>query len=91
MDSQREAVNLVKVFSVTKARERDQLGERVTAWIQERPGTTILNTVVRLSSDSRFHCLSIVLLCHEAAALVSRAHVSDGHDAPRPLVHPRSS
>jgi hypothetical protein len=70
-DSQREPVNLVKVFSVTKAREREHLGERVTAWIQERPGTTILNTVVRLSSDSRFHCLSIVLLCHEAAALVS--------------------
>ena len=71
MDSQREAINLVKVFSVTKAREREHLGERVTAWVQERPGTTVLNKVVRLSSDSRFHCLSIVLLCHEAAVVVS--------------------
>ena len=24
-----------------------------------------MNTVVRLSSDRHFHCLSIVLLCHE--------------------------
>ena len=68
MDAQREALNLVKVFSATMARDRDRLGERVTAWIQEHPGATILNTTVRLSSDSKFHCLSIVLLCHESMA-----------------------
>ena len=71
MDSQREVVNLVKVFSVTKAGDRDRLGERVTAWIQERPGTTILNAMVRLSSDSEFHCFSLVLLCHEATGFVA--------------------
>ena len=71
MDSQREALNLVKVFSATMARDRDRLGERVTAWIQEHPGATILNTTVRLSSDRKFHCLSIVLLCHEATASIS--------------------
>src|SRR5437763_603005 len=37
MDAQREALNLVKVFSATMARDRDRLGERVTAWIQEHP------------------------------------------------------
>ena len=26
-------INLVKVFSVTKARDRDDIGARVTAWI----------------------------------------------------------
>ena len=56
-------VNLVKVFSVTKARERQDLGERVTAWIQENPNVQIVNTVVSQSSDQSYHCLSMVLLC----------------------------
>ena len=59
-------VNLVKVFSVTKARERDELGERVMAWIAANPGVKVLSTVVALTSDNRFHCLSMVLLCATA-------------------------
>lgn len=54
--------NLVKVFSATKAKDRDALGEAVTAWIADNPGVRVLKTFVRLSSDSRFHCLSIVLV-----------------------------
>ena len=50
----------VKVFSATKARERESLGERVTEWVrQQKPRIT--NTVVRQSSDSEFHCLSIIV------------------------------
>jgi len=56
-------INLVKVFSVTKARERQDLGERVTAWIQDNPQVKIVNTVVSQSSDQSYHCLSMVLLC----------------------------
>jgi hypothetical protein len=56
-------INLVKVFSVTKARERQDLGERVTAWIQDNPNVQIVNTVVSQSSDQSYHCLSMVLLC----------------------------
>ena len=56
-------INLVKVFSVTKARDRQDLGERVTAWIQENPNVQIVNTVVSQSSDQSYHCLSMVLLC----------------------------
>jgi hypothetical protein len=56
-------VNLVKVFSVTKARERQDLGERVTAWIQQNPNVQVVNTVVSQSSDQSYHCLSMVLLC----------------------------
>ena len=56
-------INLVKVFSVTKARERDDLGARVTAWIAANPGVQILTTIIRQSSDANFHCLSLVLLC----------------------------
>ena len=59
-------INLVKVFSVTKARERDELGERVTSWIAANPEVEIVSTFVRLTSDSRFHCLSMVLMCATA-------------------------
>jgi hypothetical protein len=59
MDSR---ISLVKVFSATKARDRDTLGERVTAWIQANPQVRILSTVVALTSDRAFHCLSMVLI-----------------------------
>ena len=58
--------NLIKVFSATKARERDDLGDRITAWIRSNPGIQVLRTVVSQSSDERFHCLSVVLICAEA-------------------------
>jgi hypothetical protein len=56
-------VGVIKVFSATKARQRDALGEQVTAWIQANPGVQILRTIVAQSSDRKFHCLSIVLIC----------------------------
>jgi hypothetical protein len=58
-----DRINLVKVFSVTKARERDELGNRVTAWIAANPGVKVLRTVVAMTSDQSFHCLSFVLIC----------------------------
>jgi hypothetical protein len=59
-------INLIKVFSVTKARDRDQLGERVTAWIAANPTVEILSTFIAQTSDDRFHCLSMVLICAAA-------------------------
>jgi len=56
-------INLVKVFSVTKAKERQSIGERVTDWIAANPGARIVKTVVSLSSDREFHCFSIILFC----------------------------
>lgn len=53
--------DVVKVFSATKARDRDGLGDRVTEWINENPRIRIVDTVVKQSSDREFHCLSIVL------------------------------
>jgi hypothetical protein len=58
-----DRINLVKVFSATKARDRDTLGDRVTEWIRNNPGVQILRTVISQTSDSEFHCLSFVLLC----------------------------
>ncbi len=51
----------VKVFSATRARERDALGDVVTAWIRANPQVRVMGRVVRQSSDAAFHCLTIVL------------------------------
>ncbi len=61
-------ISLVKVFSATTKRTREELGGRVTDWIRDHPDTRILKTMVRLSSDRSFHCLSIVLLCSNELA-----------------------
>jgi hypothetical protein len=58
-----DRIDLVKVFSATKARDRETLGDRVTEWIRNNPGVQILRTVISQTSDSEFHCLSFVLLC----------------------------
>ena len=52
--------NGVKVFSATKQRDRELLGEWVTRWLAHND-VEIVDTVVRQSSDSGFHCLTIVL------------------------------
>jgi hypothetical protein len=57
-----DKINFVKVFTATRARDRESLGEVVTAWIARNPGVRVLKTFVMLSSDSAFHCLSIVLI-----------------------------
>ena len=51
----------VKVFSATKAREREDLGEQVTRWIRENPSARIIDKIVTQSSDREFHCLTITL------------------------------
>jgi hypothetical protein len=56
-------INLVKVFSATKLKDRESIGERVTNWIAANPSARVVKTFVALSSDDRFHCFSIVLLC----------------------------
>jgi hypothetical protein len=57
----REAFNGVKVFSATKARERDRLGDRVTEWMRDHKECEITDTCVRQSSDAEFHCLTILV------------------------------
>jgi hypothetical protein len=55
----------VKVFSATKAREREELGETITRWIRSNAGLEIVDRVVTQSSDDEFHCLTIVLFYRE--------------------------
>ncbi len=51
----------VKVFSATKAREREMLGERITDWIETKGKIDIIDTIVTQSSDREFHCLTITV------------------------------
>ena len=51
----------VRVFSATKAKEREELGEHITDWISRHPEFEITNCEVRQSSDQEFHCISIIL------------------------------
>ena len=63
--------NAVKVFSATKWKEREDLGEKVTYWIGwSRP--EIVDKLVLQSSDSEFHCLTIVIFYKEKANEESR-------------------
>lgn len=51
----------VKVFSATKAKEREELGENVTRWIKSNSDLEIIDRVVRQSSDNEFHCFSLII------------------------------
>lgn len=50
----------VKVFSATKAKEREELGETITRWLKANADVEVVDKVVNQSSDNEFHCLSIV-------------------------------
>jgi hypothetical protein len=51
----------VKVFSATKAKERELLGDLITDWIRLNPACEIIDKIVTQSSDSEFHCLTITV------------------------------
>jgi hypothetical protein len=50
-----------KVFTATKAREREELGNHLTRWLSENPDVKLKNTTVTQSSDNEFHCLTIIV------------------------------
>lgn len=56
----------VKVFSATKAREREELGELITKWITDHPDLRLVEQVVTQSSDNEFHCLTITIFYKHA-------------------------
>lgn len=58
----------VKVFSATKAREREELGENVTRWLHANPGVHVTDKIVTQSSDREFHCLTITLFYKQNGA-----------------------
>jgi hypothetical protein len=56
-------ISVVKVFSATRAQDREVLGDRIGAWLAANPQLDVTRTCVNLSSDRKFHCLSFVLFC----------------------------
>lgn len=57
--------DFVKVFSATKARDRGELGERVTEFVRGYDGE-IVDKIVTQSSDREFHCLTITIFGRKA-------------------------
>lgn len=53
--------NGVQVFSATMHKDRDNLGTKVTEWLQAHPGLEVVDKIVTQSSDQAFHCLAITL------------------------------
>jgi hypothetical protein len=67
----------VKVFSATKARDREALGDVVTAWLRDpaQRGVEVVRHDVTQSSDAGFHCLAVTLFYRRAA---ERCRCADG-------------
>ena len=61
----------VKVFTATKARDREVLGDTITTWIRQNPQARVFDRVVRQSSDAEYHCLTIVLFYEVVAPAIS--------------------
>jgi hypothetical protein len=57
----------VKVFSATKAKERDELGETVTRWLKQNSHLEIVDKVVTQSSDKEFHCFTLTIFYRNRA------------------------
>lgn len=60
--------NGIKVFSATMVADREQLGEKVTAWMAAHPSCRPCEFTVTQSSDEAFHCLAITLFYHDEGA-----------------------
>jgi hypothetical protein len=58
----------VKVFSATKAKEREELGENVSRWLRSNADLEVVDKVVSQSSDNEFHCYSLVIFYRQRAA-----------------------
>jgi len=63
--------NGVKVFSATLFADRQQLGEKVTAWIADNPRHELTEIVVTQSSDASFHCIAFTVFYRSPRPAVS--------------------
>jgi hypothetical protein len=55
----------MKIFSTTLARDREQMGETITRWLNDNGAFEIVDKIVTQSSDKEFHCLTITLFYRE--------------------------
>ncbi len=64
--------NGVKVFSATMVADRDQLGEKVTAWMTNNPQLRVTDIVITQSSDEAFLCIAITVFFWDDPATARR-------------------
>jgi hypothetical protein len=57
----------MKIFSTTLARDREQMGDNITRWLQDNAALEVVDKIVTQSSDKEFHCLTITLFYRERA------------------------
>jgi hypothetical protein len=56
----------MKIFSTTLARDREQMGETITRWLDNNNAALeVVDKIVTQSSDKEFHCLTITLFYRE--------------------------
>ena len=58
----------VQVFSATTISRREKLGDDLSAWQRAHPTLVPVSTQVRQSSDSSFHCFSIIVFWRSVPA-----------------------
>jgi hypothetical protein len=63
----------MEIFSATKHNERQALGEWITRWLDANPAVKLVGKTVTQSSDSQFHCLTIVVIYTGKAAVSARS------------------
>ncbi len=51
----------VEIWSLTKPREREGLGGRVTSWIRKNKHLQVVDFQISQSSDNAYHCVTVVL------------------------------
>ena len=49
------------MFAATKAREREKLGETISAWMAKNRHLVPVDRTVTQSSDNEFHCVTVTL------------------------------
>ena len=70
----------VRVFSATKARDREALGDVVTAWLRDpaQAGVEVVRHEVTQSSDAEFHMLAVTLFFRRTAEQPRRVRRNGG-------------
>jgi hypothetical protein len=61
----------VKVFSATLFNDRQQLGEKITAWIADHPAHELTEIIVTQSSDEAVHCIAFTVFYRQARSAAS--------------------
>jgi hypothetical protein len=55
----------MKIFSTTLARDREQMGETISRWLDNNAALEVVDKIVTQSSDKEFHCLTITIFYRE--------------------------